>query len=73
MERWKAEFSQLLRRPQALLLDSRYFPVMGVLLLLVDAVATAGIIWKVPCELIIVLDSCTIESSVFCVLCRHRN
>ena len=51
MERWKAEFFQLLRRPQALLLDSRYFPVLGVVLLLVDAVATAGIIWRVPCKL----------------------
>ena len=50
MERWKAEFFQLLRRPQALLLDSRYFPVVSFLLLLLDAVATTGIIWKVPCE-----------------------
>lgn len=51
MERWKVEFSQLARRPQALLLDSRYFNVMAILLMLIDAAATAGIIWKVPCEL----------------------
>ena len=51
MERWKAEFSQLLYRPQALLLDSRYFSVVGVLLILVDAVATAGIVWRIPCKL----------------------
>lgn len=51
MERWKTKFSQLALRPQALLLDSRYFNVMASLLILIDAAATAGIIWKVPCEL----------------------
>ena len=45
MDRWK----ELVRRPQDLLLDCRNFPVMAALLLLVDAAATVGIIWRVPC------------------------
>jgi len=45
MDRWKA----LVRRPQDLLLDCRHFPVMAALLFLMDAAATVGIIWRVPC------------------------
>ncbi|CAI8025438.1 Dol-P-Man:Man(5)GlcNAc(2)-PP-Dol alpha-1,3-mannosyltransferase [Geodia barretti] len=48
MERWRAEFHRLLQRPQALALGTRYFPHVSVLLFLLDAVATAGIIWRVP-------------------------
>ena len=50
MERWRAEFHRLLQRPQALALGTRYFTHVSVLLFLLDAVATAGIIWRVPCE-----------------------
>ena len=81
MERWKAEFTQLLFKPQALLLDSRYFSVVGVLLILVDAVVTTGIMWKVPCELTMstvhsvrTFDKASmLEKWNICasVLCRH--
>ena len=53
MERWREEFHRVLQRPHALALDTRYFPLVAVLLFLLDVVATAGIIWKVPCELLL--------------------